>query len=384
MGPPFLQHTKCEHHTDMKNNLFLFLFSVGLAVLGGCKNTESSSSAPANYKTLTVTSSDQVLQSRYAASLEGRQMVEIRPQVSGIITEICFNEGDNVRKGQTLFVLDQIPYKAALEVALANEKSAEAQLATAKLTAQSNQMLYDRDVISTYELQTSLNALSSAEAAYAQAKAQVTTAQNNLSYTVVKSPVDGVAGMIPYKVGALVGSSISSPLVSVSDDSSIYAYFSLSENQILNYIRIFGSQEAFIREMPDVELLLSDGEKFDGKGRIDAVSGLVDQSTGSVRVRARYLNHGRLLRSGGTATVIVPVERKDCIVIPQTATFEIQEKVFVYKVEEGKAVSYPVTVFRLNNGTDYVVEGGLSVGDVIIAEGAGLIKEGTPIAQEGQ
>ena len=311
-------------------------------------------------------------------------MVEIRPQVSGIITEICFNEGDNVRKGQTLFVLDQIPYKAALEVALANEKSAEAQLATAKLTAQSNQMLYDRDVISTYELQTSLNALSSAEAAYAQAKAQVTTAQNNLSYTVVKSPVDGVAGMIPYKVGALVGSSISSPLVSVSDDSSIYAYFSLSENQILNYIRIFGSQEAFIREMPDVELLLSDGEKFDGKGRIDAVSGLVDQSTGSVRVRARYLNHGRLLRSGGTATVIVPVERKDCIVIPQTATFEIQEKVFVYKVEEGKAVSYPVTVFRLNNGTDYVVEGGLSVGDVIIAEGAGLIKEGTPIAQEGQ
>ena len=358
-----------------------YVLAAGILVLlaAGCSNKKDAGQAPAEYKTITVTRSDQTLESLYAASLEGQQMVEIRPQVTGTITKICFEEGDNVHKGQTLFILDQIPYTAALEVAQANRKSAEAQLSTARLTAESNQMLFDMDVISAYELQTSKNALAAAEAAFAQAEAQVTTARNNLSYTVVKSPVDGVAGMIPYRVGALVSSSITSPLVTVSDDSNVYAYFSVSENQILDYIRQAGSQEAFLREMPDVDLIMSDGEKFDGKGRIDAVSGIVDQSTGSVRMRAKYPNHGRLLRSGGSATVVVPTALKDCIVIPQTATYEIQDRVFVFKVEEGKAVSAPVKVFKLNNGSVYVVESGLEEGEVIIAEGAGLVREGTPI-----
>lgn len=353
-------------------------------VITGCAGKKEAGNAPAEYKTLTVTRSDQTLESTYAASLEGQHMVEIRPQVTGTITKICFGEGDNVHKGQTLFILDQIPYTAALEVAQANKKSAEAQLSTAKLTAESNQMLFDKEVISAYELQTSKNALAAAEAAYAQAEAQVTTARNNLSYTVVKSPVDGVAGMIPYRVGALVSSSITSPLVTVSDDSQVFAYFSLSENQILDYIRRAGSQEAFLRDMPDVELIMSDGEKYEGKGRIDAISGIVDQGTGSVRMRAKYPNRGRLLRSGGTATVVVPTTMKDCIVIPQTATYEIQERVFVFKVEDGKAVSAPVKVFKLNNGSDYVVESGLEEGDVIIAEGAGLVREGTPIKVAGE
>lgn len=353
-------------------------------IIVGCAGKNESGTNPAEYKTLTVTRSDQTLESTYAASLEGQQMVEIRPQVTGTITKICFEEGDNVHKGQTLFILDQIPYTAALEVAQANKKSAEAQLSTAKLTAESNQMLFDREVISAYELQTSKNALAAAEAAYAQAEAQVTTARNNLSYTVVKSPVDGVAGMIPYRVGALVSSSITSPLVTVSDDSYVYAYFSLSENQILEYIRNAGSQEAFLRDMPDVELIMSDGEKYEGKGRIDAVSGIVDQGTGSVRMRARYSNYGRLLRSGGTATVVVPTEMKDCIIIPQTATYEIQERVFVFKVEDGKAVSAPVKVFKLNNGSDYIVQSGLEEGDVIIAEGAGLVREGTLVKVAGE
>ena len=362
----------------------LFILGTLALLAAGCTGKKEAGKAPAEYKTLTVTRSDQTLESRYAASLEGQQMVEIRPQVTGTITRICFEEGDNVRKGQTLFILDQIPYTAALEVAQANKKSAEAQLSTAKLTAESNQMLFDKEVISAYELQTSKNALAAAEAAFAQAEAQVTTARNNLSYTVIKSPVDGVAGMIPYRVGALVSSSITSPLVTVSDDSHVYAYFSLSENQILEYIRQAGSQEAFLRDMPEVGLIMSDGEEYPAKGRIDAVSGIVDQSTGSVRIRAKYPNKGRLLRSGGTATVVVPTDIKDCIVIPQTATYEIQERVFVFKVEDGKAVSAPVKVFKLNNGSDYVVESGLEEGDIIIAEGAGLVREGTPIKVAGE
>ncbi len=366
-------------------NRMLFCLCLALPLLSGCKQAaKKSESAPAEYRTLTVSRSDQTLQSTYAASLEGRQVVEIRPQVSGTITRICFGEGDKVRQGQTLFVLDQIPYKAAVEVAQANVQSARSQLATAKLTAESNQMLFDKDVISAYELQTSKNALAAAEAACAQAEAQLTTARNNLSYTVVKSPVDGVTGMIPYRVGALVSSSIAQPLVTVSDDRNAHAYFSVSENQILSYLRRYGSQERFLKEMPDVDLIMSDGERYPHKGRIDAVSGIVDGTTGSVRMRASYPNPDRLLRSGGTGTVVVPTRVENCIVIPQSATYEIQERVFVFKVEDGKTVSQPVTVLGLNNGTEYVVESGLEEGDVIIAEGAGLLREGTLVKVAAQ
>lgn len=177
------------------------------------------------YKTLIIKSSDQTLQSTYPASLRGLQSVEIRPQVSGTITNILINEGDLVRKGQVLFVIDQIPYKAALETALANVKSAEAKLQTARLTADSKEELFKENIVSDFDRQTARNQLLEAEATLAQAKAEVTNARNNLSYTEVKSPVDGVASMIPYRIGALVNSSIAEPLVTVSDDSQIYAYF---------------------------------------------------------------------------------------------------------------------------------------------------------------
>lgn len=190
-----------------------------LAACGGQKQEMPSE----KYKTLTVTTSDQTLQSTYPATLRGRQAVEIRPQVSGTITQICINEGDAVRRGQILFIIDQVPYKAALETALANVKSAEAKLETAKLTANSKEELYKEKVVSDFDRQTARNQLLEAEAALAQAKAEETNARNNLSYTEVKSPVDGVAGMIPYRVGALVSSSISEPLVTVSDDAEIYA-----------------------------------------------------------------------------------------------------------------------------------------------------------------
>jgi len=344
-----------------------------------CKSGKTVQKEETVYSTMEVSRSSQTLLTKYAATLEGRQMVEIRPQVSGTITKISFNEGDKVRKGQTLFILDQVPYKAALDVALANEESAKAQVETAKLTAESNQMLYDKNVISTYDLQTSKNTLESAKATYSQAQAQVTSARNDLSYTIVRSPLDGVAGMINYRVGALVGSSITTPLVSVSDDSSIYAYFSLSENQILDLMSKYGGQAEFMAKMPDVKLIMSNGQEYPQTGRIDAVSGIVDSGTGAVRVRAAFDNSSRLLRSGGSASIEIPTIVEDAIVIPQTATYEIQEKVFVYKVVDGKASSTEVKVFHLNNGTEYVVESGLEEGDVIVAEGAGLLKEGTEI-----
>lgn len=356
---------------------FFILLSV-LIVLSSCNSTPQQESG-AKYKTLHVDFSERTLKSGYTASLRGRQYVEIRPQVSGIITEILLNEGDPVKKGETLFIIDQVPYKAALETAVANVKSAESRLATAELTARSKEELFKENVVSEFDLQTARNSLTEAEASLAQARAQEINARNNLSYTEVKSPVDGVASMIPYRVGALVNSSITEPLVTVSDDEKVYAYFSMSENQILDLVQQYGSLQKAMDEMPDVELALSNGRSYSHLGKVNAVSGTIDENTGAVSLRAEFPNPDRLLRNGGSGTVFVPSHQDSVIVIPQAATYELQNRIFVYKVIDGKAKSAPVEVFRLNNGTEYIVKSGLAPGDVIIAEGAGLVREGTEI-----
>lgn len=360
-----------------KGSLFLMMCAC-LLQFYSC-GTQQQQGTAAHYKTLTVELSNQTLQSAYTATLRGRQYVEIRPQVSGIITEIRINEGDVVRKGQTLFVIDQVPYKAALETAMANVKSAEAKLATSKLTAESKEELFKENVVSEFDMQTAQNALAEAQAALAQAKADEVNARNNLSYTEVKSPVNGVASMIPYRVGALVSSSIAEPLVTVSDDEEIYAYFSMDENQIIDLITQYGSLQKALELMPEVSLTMSNGKSYSHAGHVNAISGTVDESTGAVSLRAAFANPDRLLRNGGSGSVVVPTVRDSVIVIPQAATYELQNRVFVYKVVDGKTKSAPVEVFRLNNGTEYIVESGLEPGDVIIAEGAGLVREGITI-----
>jgi membrane fusion protein (multidrug efflux system) len=188
--------------------------------------------------------------------------------------------------------------------------------------------------------------------------------------------------MIPYRVGALVGSNIEKPLVTVSDDSQVYAYFSMAENQMLDLIMQYGSLREAISKMPEVELVMSNGQTYQHKGRINAVSGTISETTGAVSLRATFPNAQRLLRNGGSGTVVIPQVRHNCIVIPQTATYELQDRVFVYKVIDGIATSAEIRVLSQNNGKEYIVEEGLSVGDVIVAEGAGLIREGTEINTE--
>lgn len=359
-----------------KKNILLIISC--LFLICACNDSQQDKTE-SQYKTLKITRTDQTLQSDYTARLKGRQEVEIRPQVSGLITDIRINEGDAVKKGQVLFIIDQVPYKAALETAIANVRSAEAQLATAKLTAQSKETLYKEKIISDFELQTARNTLAEAEAVLAQAKAQELNARNNFSYTEVKSPVNGMASMIPYRIGALVDSNIEEPLVTVSDDSEIYAYFSMTENQILDLILTYGSLNAVIGKMAEVKLKMSNGQPYAHTGKIDAISGNIDESTGAVSIRAVFPNPEQLLRNGGNGTIQIPSVRKDCIVIPQAATYELQNRVFTYKVVDGKAKSTPIEVFKLSNGTEYIVESGLEAGDIIIAEGAGLMREGTVI-----
>ena len=247
------------------------------------------------------------------------------------------------------------------------------------MTADSKAELYKEQVVSEFDLQTARNEQIAAEAALAQAKAQEVNARNDLSYTEVKSPVDGVASMIPYRVGALVNSSITEPLVTVSDDSEVYAYFSMTENQILDFVQQYGSLKKAIEHLDKVELTMSNGKTYSSLGKVDAISGTIDEGTGAISLRAVFSNPDQFLRNGGSGTVVVPTVKKQCIIIPQAATYELQNRIFVYKVVDSKAQSAPVEVFRLNNGTEYVVEDGLAPGDVIIAEGAGLVREGTVI-----
>ncbi|MEG1634943.1 MAG: efflux RND transporter periplasmic adaptor subunit, partial [Rikenellaceae bacterium] len=251
------------------------------------------------YKVMKVSLSDKELFNKYSAAVKGRQSVEIRPQVSGTITQVCISEGATVKKGESLFIIDQTPYKAALMTAVANVESAQANVANSQLMADSKSELFKQNVVSDYDLQTSKNALLANKAVLSQAKAQELNARNNLSYTVVKSPVDGVASMIPYRVGALVNPSIVEPLVTVADDKEMYVYFSMTESQILSIARQNGSLGDAMRAMPEVQLQLSDGTTYDKNGKIDAISGIIDPTTGSISIRATFQNPNHILRSGG-------------------------------------------------------------------------------------
>ena len=333
---------------------------------------------------MTVSPTDRMISSAYSATIRGRQDIDIYPQVGGTLTKVSVTEGQRVKSGQTLFIIDQVPYEAALQTAVANVESAKASLATAQLTYDSKEELYKENVVSAFDLSTAKNSLLAAKAQLAQAKAQEVSARNNLSYTVVKSPADGVVGTLPYRVGALVSSSIPEPLTTVSDNSDMYVYFSMTENQLLGLIRQYGSKDEALKSMPAIDLQLNDKSAYPEQGQIESISGVIDRSTGTVSLRAVFPNKDGLLHSGGAGNIILPSIYKDCIAVPQAATFELQNKVYVYKVVDGKASSAMIDVEKISNGREYIARAGLVPGDVIVAEGVGLLREGTPIVPKGQ
>jgi len=349
-----------------------------LALLGSCKK-QTKQADNNDYKTITVSPSTATLTKEYTATLEGEQNVEIRPQVSGTITKICVKEGADVNKGQVMFVIDQIPYKASLANAVAEVNSAKASVASARLTLKSKKELKQQKVVSDYDVEQAQNSLNSAIAVLQNAQASEISARNNFSYTIVKSPADGVIGMINYRVGALVNSSITDPLTIVSDNKRVYAYFSITEREMQNYISKYGSLKAALNKMQRVKLKLSDGTNYAITGKVDAISGNVDSTTGTVTLRASFTNLQSMLRNGGTGIITLPYTVKNSIVIPQGATYELQDKIFVYKVVNGKTKSSIIKVMDFNDGTHYVVTSGLQSGDVIIAEGAGLLKDGIKV-----
>ena len=352
---------------------------VGCTVwMASCKQATDAGVKP-SYATMKVEVADKELSTSYSATIRGRQDIDIYPQVSGTIEKLCVTEGQTVRRGQLLFVIDQIPYRAALKTATANVEAARAAMATAELTYKSNKELYAQKVVSEFSLKTAENTFLTAKAQLTQAEAQETNARNNLSYTEVKSPSDGVVGALPYRAGALVSANMPYPLTTVSDNSDMYVYFSMTENQLLALTRQYGDMDEALKNMPEVELVLNDNSVYNKKGIIESISGVIDRQTGTVMARVVFPNESRLLHSGASGTVVVPSIYKDCIAIPQGATVQMQDKVVVYKVVDGKAVSTLVTVSGISDGREYVVLSGLNPGDEIVSEGAGLMREGTQV-----
>ena len=245
---------------------------------------------------------------------------------------------------------------------------------------ESKKELFANDVVSEFDLKNSENSYLSAKAALALAEAQEMSAANNLSYTEVKSPSDGVIGTLPHRVGAMVSAQMAKPLTTISDNRVMYAYFSMNESQLLNLTRKHGSKDEVLKSLENVELKLNDNSIYHKKGKIESISGLIDKNTGSVTLRAAFDNAEGLLYSGSSANVILPQTLENVIVIPRSATFEIQDKFYVYSVEDGKAKSKLITVKPLNNGMEYAVTSGLNVGDEIISEGVATLREGTPVS----
>ncbi|WP_303395726.1 efflux RND transporter periplasmic adaptor subunit, partial [Phocaeicola coprophilus] len=345
--------------------------ALGLSVLTACGGGQGGMKMGDNQfavEAVKATSSNQSEQ--YPATIKGLQDIEVRPQVSGLIVKLCVDEGATVRKGQALFQIDPTQYKAAYDQAAASVKSAKANLETITATERNKKMLHDQKIISDFEYQTAVNNLLTAKANLAQAEAAYTAAKQNLDFCTVKSPSDGVIGTFPYRIGALVSPSISEPLTTVSEIGDMYVYFSMTEKQLLDLTRAGGTLKEQLEKMPAVKLQLADGTMYDAEGKIDAVSGVIDQTTGSVSMRAIFPNKQNILRSGGMANVVFPYTMSEIILIPQTATQEIQDKKFVYVLQPDSTLKHTeIQISNLNDGKNYIVTGGLKEGDQIVVEG---------------
>ena len=356
-------------------------YSLTALLAFSCGNSQQGGMPALSLAVMTVEPTSQELNSAYPATIKGQQDIEIRARVSGYITKLCVDEGAVVHKGQPLFLIDAVPYQKAVQAAEAAVEVAKANVATTQLTVDSKTELHAQNIISDYDLQTAKNSLASAKAALAQAEAQLASARNDLSYTTITSPSDGVVGTIPFRVGSLVGTTTQEPLTVVSDINKMFVYFSMNEKQLLALTRQKdGSVNSMIGAMPEVQLQLADGTMYPAKGKIETLSGVIDLSTGAVQMRATFPNAQRLLRSGGTGTVLIPSVLDSALLIPQSATYEVQDKKFVYVLgDSSKVKNTEITVFPLDNGKQYVVTSGLKPGEQVVVEGVATLGDGMPI-----
>ena len=359
------------------------ILGLGLTSCGSKEQSQMGQQSAPNIAVITVKKGTADLESAYPAIIKGKKDVEIRPQVTAFITRVCVDEGQQVSAGQTLFILDQVQFEAAVNQAEAAVAVAREALNSAKITASNKQKLFDKNIISEYENQLAQNDLASAKAQLAQAEANLVNARKNLSYTVVKAPSAGYVGSIPNREGSLASPSSASPLTTISDISEVYAYVSFNEKQILEMTNSGAtSLSSALAALPPVKLQLSDGSMYPETGKVATLTGLIDNTTGSASVRVLFPNKNGMLRSGSTGTILIPVHEENVYTIPQNATTEIQNIRYAYVVgDSNKVVSKQIKVLANNDGKNFFVTSGLNDGDRVVIEGVGIsVRDGSVIS----
>lgn len=371
----------------MLNRIILF---GGIIIISGLYACSGSSAAPENsanamaapqLPVMAITTSSATRNNEYPASLEGKVNVEIRPQVEGYLEKIYVEEGEYVKAGQPLFKINDRVYSEELKSAKSTLAAATANIDKAQVEIDRLTPLVEGNVISDVQLKTAKASYAAALAAADQAKAQVGNAQINIGYTFIKAPVNGYVGRFPYKTGSLVGKGEPQPLTLLSDVSEIYAYFSLSEPDFIAFKKQFAGNtiEEKIKKVPYTELILADNSIYEQKGKLGIIDGQFDKTTGTIAFRASFPNAGRILRTGNTGKVRIPQVLAEAAIVPQEATFEIQDKVFVFVVgDSNKVTSKPITVSG-KTAAYYFVSDGISAGEKIVLSGTGNIRDGMVI-----
>lgn len=361
------------------------LTALSLVFLASCGSKEEAPAAAnmiKTYQVLAVEPRSTTIQTDYPATIEGIENVDIHPKIDGFVDKIMVDEGQFVKKGQLLFTISAPQYEQLVRTAKASVKSAEAAVSTAKLQVQKTKSLVEKNIVNKYELQEADLILQTRIAELAQAEANLVNANVNFGYTKISSPVNGVIGSITFKTGSLVSSSTVKPLTTVSNITNIYAYFSMNEKQLLEFIRNTKGTDfdQKIAHLPEVSLMLSDGSLYPEKGKIGSVNGLINPQTGTARIRATFSNKLNLLRSGGSAQVMIPQEISNGFLIPQRAVSDVQGKKFAFVVGQGGVVrSVLVEMMQATSGHFYIVTKGVKAGDLVVLEGVQFLKDGMKV-----
>ena len=365
----------------MKRNKFLMVVAMAVILVScGGKGGGMPNFGDNEFPVQSAQTKDASMQTTYPATIKGVQDVEIRPKASGFITRVCVKEGQSVGVGQLLFVIDNETYQAAVRQAQASVNTATAQCNTAKLTYENNQKLFEQNVIGQYELESAKNTYASAQAQLSLAKATLASAKEQLSFCFVKSPAAGVIASLPYKVGAMVSASSVPALTTVSNISSMEVYFSMTEKDMLELSKTAGGTQAAINAIPPVKLQLADGTVYGHEGKVTKASGVIDASTGSVQLIAHFPNPERLLKSGGSGSIVISKNDNSAIIIPQSCVSEVQDKKFVYVLGKDNKVKYTeITVDPQTDGLNFIVRSGLKPGDKYVTNGITKLSDGMEI-----
>ncbi len=362
-----------------KKYALMWAMVIGTAISGltAC-NIDMPKETQSSFETMTIQKSDIELPYKFSARMKGQNDVTVTPQVSGQLTKICVTEGQQVKKGQVLFIIDQRNAQLELEAAQANLQAALAQENSAKLEYESNKNLFEKKIVSSYMLSNSENSYKQAQASVAQARAAVNRAKVNLGFCTITASVSGVIGEIPVRTGDQVSPGMQ--LTMLSGNTTMDAEISITEAVIESAVKegMNAAQiEKYIAQLPPATFVMKNGTEYPHKGRFASLTGVVNAATGSLTAKVSFPNPEGHLYSGIQGTVVVKFDEKDVIVIPQNAVVRLQDKSQVYKVKaDSTATAVEVTTEDTGNGKDFIITSGLNVGDRIVTTGANNVTEG--------